>query len=860
MTEKQTHKGPPGAGAGCPCGIMLTTIVGWAEYLEQSANLCEAESICARQDMYLVRYAWSPAEVAHPSQCHVANSTTLTQHTHDPRTASPFIPSLPSLYLTQPFNRYRREDDELVVILGQYGLGRANRKGDKQEDIALNLEISDVIRSKTVAPKEAMRSLKRRIGNKNPNTQLSALNLTDTCVKNGGSHFLAEIASREFMDNLISLLQAVGPAAVNSDVRSKMLELIQSWAAATNGRHDLSYIGEVYRTLQREGHQFPPRVTVASSMIDSSAPPEWADSDVCMRCRTAFTFTNRKHHCRNCGNCFDQQCSGKTIPLPHLGIQAAVRVDDGCYAKLTGKGYKDLGPPNRSPTYPHKTRSTSAMQPRNARVDDGFDEDLKKALAMSLDEVKNNSKGHSEPAPNVSKVQKSSSKQEDEEDADLKAAIAASIADMEEQKKAHAAALKEQTSNPSVGQSSGSFVLPKNDYELTPVEAENINLFATLVDRLQTQPPGTILREPQIQELYDSIGSLRPKLARTYGETMSKHDTLLDLHAKLSTVVRHYDRMLEERLSKAYSQQSLGGYNLSTARLPSGPYPSMPSYAPTNPGMAESFYTGQAAAPNFQPPLGLQYHQSPPHVTHQPQLAPFGQALESQPDQFAQPQRTDSWPARTTPGPSAPQDSYYLQQQQQQRQQQQHHQLQNSTQEPLHRMQTSQQQAASPSAEHPGSYYFTAQQQRQQQQQPTVQPPPPGPSAPTMASDSSSSPYPSIVQQHSLQYNQNVAVATPGQAISPVQAHVQPSHGQSHSQSSMAPQSQQQQQHVPSSTNQYAPPQEPSWQQHPTGKISQPATDPQSWVYTGYTQESFPSVPQHEPIKTHVQEEALIEL
>lgn len=73
------------------------------------------------------------------------------------------------------------------------------------------------------------------------------------------------------MDNLTSLLKAVGPAAVNQDVRNKILECIQSWAAATEGRYELNYIGEVYKTLQREGFQFPPKVTVSSSMIDSSA-------------------------------------------------------------------------------------------------------------------------------------------------------------------------------------------------------------------------------------------------------------------------------------------------------------------------------------------------------------------------------------------------------------------------------------------------------------------------------------------------------------------------------------------------------------------------------------------------------------
>lgn len=558
-----------------------------------------------------------------------------------------------------------------------------------EQDLVLNLEICDLIRSKTVQPKDAMRSLKRRLLHKNPNVQIATLHLADTCIKNGGTHFLIEIASREFMDTVLLVLKPLNGTPVNMQVESLILEYIQNWSNAFEGQLQLAYVGQVYKRLKDEGYKFPYMTKINSSFIDSSAPPEWVDSDTCMKCGTAFSFVNRKHHCRNCGGVFDQKHCNQYIQLPHFGINQDVRVCDDCYAKFKGQ----------------KTRSHKSLPstvPYSSGLYDDMDEDFKRALQLSLEDSKGFAPSQTIAQPTKVEPSKQSippPTNEDEEERAIKAAIEASLRDIQGSSSTSTTNAPGNHTSPS---SEGIFVRPA--WELTPVEADNISMYATLVEKLKSAPPGSILRESQIQDLNENITSLRPKLARTLADVAGKYEKLVDMNAKLTTAIRLYDNILEERLNQSYQRhtdlygqypnvikthitgQNQGPLSPSQGYVseypPQGNYPSQQYWQPQGPPVPQP-HPGAQGLPQPMPqqpetnyPSQSPYNQqqprseSPTNCAYYPQSLPpsassIGQGPlpgfppQSVPSQGAPPQSAppQSAPPQSTPPQSAPPQS-----------------------------------------------------------------------------------------------------------------------------------------------------------------------------------------------------------
>jgi FYVE zinc finger len=105
---------------------------------------------------------------------------------------------------------------------------------------------------------------------------------------------------------------------------------------------DFSDSGVVLNRLSTN-EVYPPE-TIIGKTLTPAATAKWiADSKVnrCTGCKRSFSLTFRKHHCRNCGQIFCQDCSSDTAPVSNrlsrwgtkiAGVKVA-RVCDKCYSQ-----------------------------------------------------------------------------------------------------------------------------------------------------------------------------------------------------------------------------------------------------------------------------------------------------------------------------------------------------------------------------------------------------------------------------------------------------------------------------------------------------------------------------------------------
>lgn len=465
-------------------------------------------------------------------------------------------------------------------------------------DIAVALEITDLIRSKKVAPRLCMRALKKRLINVHPNPNLlsSTLKLVDLCVKNGGLHFLVELASKEFIDYLVDYIFKVHYNTKDYkiyELEAKMnagnliLRLLKEWSFFFENQLQLSYVGKTYQLLLSQGYEFPDVDDLvgqfSTQFIDSEAPPDWIDSEECLICYNAFTVVNRKHHCRSCGGVFCQTHSSHNVPLVHLGILEPVRVCDNCYEKVKAKNAGNLQKVHK------KSRSRSAPA-----GDDNEDEQLRKAIELSLKDSQQYQPPQVAPPPPTAP-----SSGPDEEDEELKAAIAASLKEFENQERQYggqqagllappaqkvpqsdlysnilpfesqpaeflvpqASFQQSQQSQSSFHQSQGPFqqqgqlAPPKQVEDLTSQEEDAINLFITLMNGIKSdgQKQRNILYDIKLDELHNKVVQLKPKLNKSLRASIEKYDKFLELNNKILTITRLYDQFLESKLNQAYN-------------------------------------------------------------------------------------------------------------------------------------------------------------------------------------------------------------------------------------------------------------------------------------------------------------------
>ncbi|XP_076459483.1 TOM1-like protein 2 isoform X2 [Babylonia areolata] len=145
----------------------------------------------------------------------------------------------------------------LTTPVGQL-IERATDGAQPTENWGLFMEVCDLINETDEGPKDACKAFKKRLSQnvgKNFTAVMYTLTCLETCVKNCGRRFHLNVATKDFLQELVKVL---GPKHdPPQTVQEKVLQMIQTWADAFRGVPELKEVEKTYQELKSKGIEFP---------------------------------------------------------------------------------------------------------------------------------------------------------------------------------------------------------------------------------------------------------------------------------------------------------------------------------------------------------------------------------------------------------------------------------------------------------------------------------------------------------------------------------------------------------------------------------------------------------------------------